>query len=394
MNILFLHRVWPSYGGGETVTKCLASEFIRRGHSIHVLYFKRTENKGDSVAVDKDIKEMLIPNVSFDENSSEFFVDEKEAAYVSSFTTDYINKNNIDFCINQWWPVEFHKKIRESTDAKVIKVLHMDPDTRKVLSEIQGIKGRFLRIFEPIYRIVERKKHIYSCDKYLKYSDLFVFLAPCFMDFYLTHSTFKNINNKVNYVYNPLVYKTEMTATDIQKKKKQVLVVGRLLEKHKQISRILKVWELLDEQYTREWSLKIVGDGPDRKMYEDYSKSKNLKNVFFEGYQNPITYYKEASIFLMTSAYEGWGMTILEAQQNGVVPIVMDTYKALHEILVNEKNGIITSTDLDEYRLALIGIMNDINKRYILAKNGLETCKLYSVDNVVNRWLEILSNLH
>lgn len=45
MNILFLHRIWPSYGGGETVTKCLANELTERGYNIHILYFKKSIKK-------------------------------------------------------------------------------------------------------------------------------------------------------------------------------------------------------------------------------------------------------------------------------------------------------------------------------------------------------------
>ena len=40
MNITFLLRLWPVYGGGETVTICLANEMIKRGWNVSVLYFK------------------------------------------------------------------------------------------------------------------------------------------------------------------------------------------------------------------------------------------------------------------------------------------------------------------------------------------------------------------
>lgn len=40
MNILFLLRLWPVYGGGETVTICLANEMVKRGHQVAVAYFK------------------------------------------------------------------------------------------------------------------------------------------------------------------------------------------------------------------------------------------------------------------------------------------------------------------------------------------------------------------
>lgn len=89
---IILHRLWPSFGGGETVTKCLASELIKRGHSVYVLYFKEKRNMSDSVNVDDKVIQNLIPGVSFDENSSEFFVNQKEAKYVSQFLINYVKE--------------------------------------------------------------------------------------------------------------------------------------------------------------------------------------------------------------------------------------------------------------------------------------------------------------
>lgn len=45
MNIVFLLRPWPVYGGGETVTIALANEFVKRGHIVHVLYTRLVSNK-------------------------------------------------------------------------------------------------------------------------------------------------------------------------------------------------------------------------------------------------------------------------------------------------------------------------------------------------------------
>ena len=43
MNILFLQRLWPVYGGGETVTITLANEMVLRGWNVGVLYFKQNK---------------------------------------------------------------------------------------------------------------------------------------------------------------------------------------------------------------------------------------------------------------------------------------------------------------------------------------------------------------
>lgn len=53
-------------------------------------------------------------------------------------------------------------------------------------------------------------------------------------------------------------------------------------------------------------TLRIVGHGNDRKLYEHIIRNEHIPDVTLEGRQNPVPYYKEASIFLMTSKSESW----------------------------------------------------------------------------------------
>lgn len=394
MNIVFLHRIWPSYGGGETVTKCLANELVKRGHHVHVLYTKKSSQ--DDPNLDSNIVQTYIPNVNYDEKSSEFFVNKDMAHHVNTFVDDYIVEHQIQIIINQWWPVEFLMNLKYRHNVKIIKCLHMDPDTRKVL-DFSGVKGMILKLMLPLYRIVERRKHIYSLDKYVANSDLLVFLAPSFLKFY--RDIRKNnaiIEKKTDFVYNPLVYDVKIEDENfLEKKDKTVLFVGRLLEKHKQVSRILKIWQKIEKDgKSSDWNLQIVGDGVDRGLYENMICSMGLKHVTMEGFKNPLPYYQKASIFLMTSAYEGFPMSLIESQQNGVVPIAMDSYSSLHDIIDNGDNGIIVAdNDIDGFTKELKRLMQDRELRKDMAKHGLCSCDRYKIDIIVNKWESIFKKL-
>ena len=62
-------------------------------------------------------------------------------------------------------------------------------------------------------------------------------------------------------------------------------------------------------------SIWIIGDGPDREMYEKYTKELKLeKRVSFLGKKiNPYPYMKQADYIILTSDYEGFPVTYLEA---------------------------------------------------------------------------------
>lgn len=106
----------------------------------------------------------------------------------------------------------------------------------------------------------------------------------------------------------------------------------------------MTIWKhiQLDKEFN-EWHLYIVGDGKDKSFYLDFTRNNNIPNVHFEGRRYPIPYYKRASIFAMTSAFEGFPMSIIEAQQNGVVTIVMDSFLSVHDIIDNDVNGVLIS---------------------------------------------------
>ena len=59
----------------------------------------------------------------------------------------------------------------------------------------------------------------------------------------------------------------------------------------------------------------IVGDGPDRKMYEEFTKKCKVENrvTFVGSKENPYPYMNEADYVILTSDYEGFPVTYLEA---------------------------------------------------------------------------------
>ncbi len=105
-------------------------------------------------------------------------------------------------------------------------------------------------------------------------------------------------------------------------KHKVVLIVSRLDETQKRLSLALRIWKKVKQNPVADgWVMKIVGHGGDYELCENIIKNEDIPAVTLEGRQDPIPYYKEASIFMMTSRSEAWGLTLTEAQQMGVVPI-------------------------------------------------------------------------
>ena len=83
--------------------------------------------------------------------------------------------------------------------------------------------------------------------------------------------------------------------------------------------------------------LVILGDGFEKHMLGQIVSNNGLHgNVVFAGWSDDIvSYYKTADLFLLTSDYEGYGMTLIEAAAAGC-PIVTTDVGAVGEIITKD----------------------------------------------------------
>ena len=177
-------------------------------------------------------------------------------------------------------------------------------------------------------------------------------------------------------------------------KKKEVLVISRLYNNEKRIDKVLDIWKIIQERGFTDWQLKIVGAGKDEEALKQYARELNLNNYSFEGRQVAYPYYLSASIFMMTSRIEGWGLTLTESMQTGVFPMVWDSYPALKEIITDGYDGcIIPNNDVDEYANRLEWLMTHASERQQIAKNGLMSAKRFEIDKIIDLWVNLIESL-
>ena len=174
-----------------------------------------------------------------------------------------------------------------------------------------------------------------------------------------------------------------------------MLIVARFDDKFNNISLALRIWAKIQKsEMSKDWILKLVGHGKDLKLYQNIISNENIPNVSIEGRQNPVPYYKEASLFMMTSNSESWGLTLTEAMQFGTVPIAMNTYPTLSEIITNNMDGVIVSEgDVEGYASGMLSLMKDGDKRERMAIAAIESSKRFSQETISDKWYGLLTSL-
>ena len=119
-----------------------------------------------------------------------------------------------------------------------------------------------------------------------------------------------------------------------------------------------------------------------------------LRNVSFEGFQNPKEYYERASILLLTSEFEGFPLVLPECMSFGVIPAVYGSYSAVHDIVEDGKNGLILPYDKKGYNAALMAeklsvLMQSSDERQRMAENAIVTSRKYALEAIYQSWEQL-----
>lgn len=114
------------------------------------------------------------------------------------------------------------------------------------------------------------------------------------------------------------------------------------IEKEKDLETALKAFKLvLDTGLKADFT--IVGDGSQRRILENLCKNLGISDkVKFVGWQNDLEkYYRSANIYVSTSLYEGYGMSIVEASSYGL-PIIATDAGIATDFFKNGENALIS----------------------------------------------------
>ncbi|MDO8604234.1 MAG: glycosyltransferase family 4 protein [bacterium] len=131
---------------------------------------------------------------------------------------------------------------------------------------------------------------------------------------------------------------------DLRKKYPQfnkVILVASRLAQEKNIDMALDAMRAVIKKYPQA-GLVIVGEGTEETHLKSLVREYSLeKNVLFESWQKDLSpYYRSADIFLLTSNYEGYGMTVVEALSAGC-PVIMTDVGCAGEVVKDNENGLI-----------------------------------------------------
>ena len=385
MNILYIDNLEPNplLGGISRVISCLASS-LKENYGFVVSHAAEKFDKHKQTELDIILKD--------------------DQSYIPILRQFLINKD-IDIIVNMrpTYCVGIINKAKADLKCKYIIEYHSTPFyarkdkkfafKRLLRYDIKQEPFRYsikLLLFPLWYHLsylrVSKlwKRNYINADKY-------ILLSNNYIDDFVNEFNIIDAS-KLLAINNPLSYKEFLPISRLQNKQKRVLIVSRLWN-YKRIDMSLEIWKLIEEQ-VGDWELRIIGDGPEEEYLRRLVCRYNLKRVVFVGNTEPKEEYEKASLFISNSAIDGWMITLTEAQQMGTVPLVMDSYKAVYQIITNHEDGIIIqNNNVDEFAIQLLTLMKNDVKREEMAKAAIKNSKRFAVENIVAQWVELFQEL-
>lgn len=179
----------------------------------------------------------------------------------------------------------------------------------------------------------------------------------------------------------------------LQKKKeknKKLVMIARLDNKQKRFDLAIKAMKKLSE-----FSLDIyadrVGGEQELNMLKKITKENKIDNIFFRGSTTKVQEkLDESGIFIMTSDFEGYPITLIEAMRRGLPIVLRNTFEAAEDIVMD--NGILLEKEWNEVKF--VEAVRKVYDNYeYYSENSKKLGERHSPEVIKKEWDKILGDV-
>ncbi len=162
----------------------------------------------------------------------------------------------------------------------------------------------------------------------------------------------------------------------------------------KNFSSLISAWKYVIERHA-DWTLEIWGEGELRTELEEQIRNNQLtNNIFLKGYTYDIfSPLYEASIFTLTSLFEGLPLVIIEAMSCGVPGRLIRLPCGPQDIIADGHDGFLVPVN-NEKVLAdrICRLIEDKELRKEMESRRLKA-EQYDIKNIIPMWMELFNQL-
>jgi glycosyltransferase involved in cell wall biosynthesis len=175
---------------------------------------------------------------------------------------------------------------------------------------------------------------------------------------------------------------------------KTILSVGRF-SYQKGFDLLIEALSLIREQCNG-WKLKIIGNGEDNEKLNNLIKEEKLETLIFliPPTNNIEDEYYNASIYVMSSRYDPFGLVLIEAKSCGLPVVSFDCPYGPADIIRNGIDGfLVERNDVEELSQAILKLIKDENLRKQLGDEAVKDIDRFKPEYIGILWDELFIEL-
>lgn len=169
-----------------------------------------------------------------------------------------------------------------------------------------------------------------------------------------------------------------------------IISLGRLTPQ-KDFAMLLRAWHIVSKAVPTA-NLAIYGDGPERNMLERLAVRLGISGSVSLNHSvsDVEAVYSRASLLVMSSRFEGFGMVILEAMQRGVAVVSVDAPHGPRDLL-GGGGGILTERSAQALADAIIRLLTDPDLTQRIGHDATKAAERYEKDRIISMWENVMA---
>mgnify|MGYP005993639819 CR=1 FL=1 len=342
-----------SNGGAERVISILSNAFVNNGYKVTVLAIL-----GD----DKD-----------------YYLDER----VNYLPLECSNENKFQRVLSR---LHFIRKNINKSENKVVISFMAQINVYAIVANLFNRVNLVVSERNDPYQDPPSKMLRKLRDFLYNFVDQIVFQTPDAQKYFS-----EKIQRKSVLIANPI---SNEIPKPFRGERKKVIVTAARLDEQKNLKLLIDAFNLIRKEYS-EYKLQIFGEGPLEKELKSYTVKLGLeKYVIFSGYSKQL--HKDiidASIFVLSSNYEGISNSLIEALALGIPVISTDhPIGGARMYIKSGYNGMLTP--VGDTEALYKSLKNYIENPYIAEEYGKNATKIRSdleVNKIIKEWESLLT---
>lgn len=374
MRIIIIHRSFALVGGAERVITEKANYLSDKGHQVMLVSYEQGQHV---------VPYQLHPMVQFKDLNCRFFTLSKYSAPLRLYRFILLRKHFkellrnivVDYCpdvivLASDWQFLIDKVLAAAGKVPVIAEFHNAYDfiTKKIGNTDNGIKDWVTKCY-----------YKYSLKHFKRCAHLVV-LTENDAKHWRMHS------NHVSIIPNPLTNYPEVV-DDVPKDFGRIICVGRL-NAQKRIDRLISAFSMIADKYP-EWHVDVFGEGDEKTSLLRQIRNCHLEKRIILHAPTKTIYdeYKKSQFLVLSSAYEGFGLVLIEAMACGLPCVSFDCPSGPSEIIENGVSGLLVKEgDVIDLSSKIEWMIIHEAERNQMAKKSRIVALAYLPSTIMKEW--------